>query len=80
MLHIILLLERFKLFCLELPYILEKFVLKGNVFIPVKGEGTILNLVSSCEIMNYERVCTIDSFAVSAIGFPLKFQFGSVAR
>ena len=80
MLHIILLLERFKLFCLELPYRLEKFVLKGIMFILVKGEGTILNLVSSCEIMNYERVCTIDSFAVSATGFPFKFQFGSVAR
>ena len=80
MLHIILLLERFKLFCLELPYRLEKFVLKGIMFILVKGEGTILNLVSSCEIMNYERVCIIDSFAVSAIGFLLEFQFASVAR
>jgi len=53
---------------------------KGIVFIPVKGEGTIPNLVSSCEIMNCERVCTIDSFAVSAVGFLLEFQFGSVAR
>jgi hypothetical protein len=50
------------------------------VFIPVKGEGTIPNLVSLCEMMNYGRVCSIDSFAVSAIGFPLEFQFGSVAR
>ena len=50
------------------------------MFIPVKGKGTIPNLVSSCEIMNYERVCIIDSFAVSANGFLLEFQFGSVAR
>jgi hypothetical protein len=50
------------------------------MFIPVKGEGTIPNLISSCEIMNYGRVCSINSFAVSVIGFPLELHFGSVAR
>jgi hypothetical protein len=34
-------------------------------------------LVSSGELMNCGRVCTIDCFAISAVEFLLEFQFGT---